>query len=513
MRSLFLYRRKIESAFNFIGSNFCGEGSKSEPLQAARVISFLTEWVQPVLISSDACFDYRLWIVLKFCLQKSATSPSHNLLRPISRAVIHASIILDEDDEPREGEDSFRFLDAFSECVSLLFSSYGRSFNSAGMELWISCAAAAVGFILKLSPSGRFSFSSKDKLLPQMVLLLDHFANFLRFHPSPKSIFRSFVDRLLEPLVELLALLHTNGDHGDHEQGGSLLNVVENSLCNGLCHPSHINGFAALRNSSLKTEVQERRNLNESYHRHLFKKLQDIVDGKKVGSIGGFGHLLQLFVNSLMNKQRVSASIKTTLKSEKEQRLPDQNIGSRRTLFEVLIQFMDPLLLECRKFMEIDLLTSEESVATRMMGFLTIVRTINDILEVTVRNKVYDRTQDSPEGDQCNFLKRVYEAIVIVCKKLYFLWPSVQSVCETSSSENFGLIAKELVVSIGYFLDIEYNVVGNDLTGIWLMILSYLAISEHHDVKSNDSLFRSKILSIGCQMIMTYSDLRQVGKY
>lgn len=424
--------------------------------------------------------------------------------------MIHASSLVDSDKDPRVGEDSSRFCVVLAECLSLLFSSHGRSFNAAGLELWISCTVAAVGLLLKILSSGRSSFLSKDKLSALSILMLEQFASFLRFHPSPKSIFRSFVDRLLEPLVELLALVHAKGGKRDHEYAGSILNVVENALSNGLCHPAHISGFVSLRSSNLKTLVEERKTFNESYHRHFFVKFQNIINEKKVTVMGGLGNLFHLFITNLRNKGGVSTSLKVIHKSDKDQIMPEQEHASGKLLFEVFIQFMEPLFHDCGKFTEMDLSMAGASWEAILMEAYCTVRTINDILESVMREKIYDRTQDSPEGDHCNFLKKVYGMLVIICRKIYVFWLSILHVCEAGSSNILVLIAKELIVSIGYFLEIEYNVVGDDLAGIWLMMLSYLAVSECTGVIS-DSRLTNEILRVGCQMIKIYSDIRQVG--
>ncbi|CAA6655938.1 unnamed protein product [Spirodela intermedia] len=516
-------KTKIELAFNFVGSDCSGDGRGREPLQAGRVISFMSDWVQPVLISSDqeksktlffpdTCLDYRLWIVLKFCMEKSAINVSHNLLRPITRAMVHGSSLVDSDKDPRAGEDSSGFYEVFAECLSLLFSSHGRSFNAAGLELWVSCAVAAVGLLLKILSSDESSFLSKDKLSALSILMLEQFASFLRFHPSPKNIFRSFVDRLLEPLVALLSLVHAKGGKRDHEYAGSLLTAVENALSNGLCHPAHISGFVSLRSSNLKTEVEEPKTFNESYHRHFFVKLQKIVTEKKVTLMGGLGHVFHLFITNLRNKRRVSTSFKVIHKSDKHQTMPEQEHASGKLLFEVFIQFMEPLFHDCGKFTEMDLSVAGASWETVLMESYWTIRSINDILEGVMREKIYDRTQDSPEGDHCNFLKKVYEMVVIICRKVYVFWLSISSVCEAGSSNILVLIAKELIVSIGYFLEIEYNVVGDDLAGIWLMMLSYLAVSECTGAKSDDSRLTNEILRVGCQMIKMYSDIRQASR-
>ncbi|XP_078448325.1 urb2/Npa2 family protein [Wolffia australiana] len=442
--------RKIDLVFNFIG-----EDRRNGVVQTTRLISFLADWIQHLLISTDSCLDFRLWIILKFCLEKSAVGVSHNLLRSIAQGLTHAFSSLDDGD-------SSRFLLAFIDCVSLLLKLNGRNFNAAGVDLWTSCAVPAVHLLSRISSKDCNPFSSKEELLGLLILLLDHFVSFMRFHPSPKTIFKPFVDRLLQPLVELLALLEENA-------GSSVFSAVEDCLYNGLCHPSHIAGFSALRNLNVKS-------LNESYHRHFFLKFQEIVHKKNAVAMGGLGHVFQVFVNSMMSKS--------------------EN-GSSSGLFEVFYQFMEPLFLDCKKFNELDI----AMVETEILGFCSSIRTANDLLGVAAGKRIYDRTQDSAEGDFFCFLKRLYDEIVVAIRKLYGFWSSKSNVL----ANGLHLMARELVVSVGHFLEIEYNVIGDDMTDIWFMMLSYLAISD-------DSSLKNEILRVGRQLLDLYSDLRQATK-
>ncbi|XVE93782.1 hypothetical protein REPUB_Repub01dG0224500 [Reevesia pubescens] len=75
----------------------------------------------------------------------------------------------------------------------------------------------------------------------------------------------------------------------------------------------------------------------------------------------------------------------------------------------------------------------------------------------------------------------------------------------------FPLLAKELFLAVGYFLDIEYDVIGNDLISLWLMMLSYLNIGLSLLDLPDQSLLTSPILDLGCQLVNLYSELRQVN--
>uniref|UniRef100_A0A1D1YWY4 Unhealthy ribosome biogenesis protein 2 n=1 Tax=Anthurium amnicola TaxID=1678845 RepID=A0A1D1YWY4_9ARAE len=509
--------RKVELALGFVTSGGCGDNQGREPVQFSRVVSFLAGWVQPLLISSDldkrkspvffdACLDYRLWVVLKFCLEKSVVSVSQNLLRPVSRVLVHS----ERGDDSTSGEDSTRFYGAFFECLSVLFSSCGKTFNVAGVELWVSSAVPAVGLILKILSSGRCSICNQDVPLRLLLLLLEQFACFLRFHPSPKNIFRSFVDRLLEPLLELLVLLHMRPGDRNYKHAASLLGVVEDVLSNGLFHPVHISGFLSSRCSNAKSEVQASKSFIESYHRHFFGKLQKIITEKKVVAMGGFGLLFRLFVAVVREKRGVSAPLKTIKKLEKDHMGPEKENETIKHLFEVFIQFIEPSVIECKRFIKMDFSGAEGE--TRLIDTHCTLRTLNDVLESFMHEKLYERSQDSPEGAHCSFLKEVYDTVIAMSRKIYMLWLSIPNVHIAGSLNMLLMIAKELIISIGYFFEIEYKVVGDDLAGIWFMMLSYVAACLSTVGTTQGALLTHEILKVGCLMINMYSELRQVSR-
>ncbi|KAA8546070.1 hypothetical protein F0562_020479 [Nyssa sinensis] len=77
--------------------------------------------------------------------------------------------------------------------------------------------------------------------------------------------------------------------------------------------------------------------------------------------------------------------------------------------------------------------------------------------------------------------------------------------------EVLNLIAKELIVAVRYLLEIEYEVVGNDLENLWLMMISYAALGLSLMDAPEQFLLTSEILQLGCQLVNLYSELRQVN--
>ena len=56
-----------------------------------------------------------------------------------------------------------------------------------------------------------------------------------------------FIDKLLEPLMHFLGVLHLRSGGSNSHWTENLLKLVEEVLFNGLFHPIHIDGFLSLR--------------------------------------------------------------------------------------------------------------------------------------------------------------------------------------------------------------------------------------------------------------------------
>nr|CAD1838108.1 unnamed protein product [Ananas comosus var. bracteatus] len=231
-------KRKIELVFDFVASESICCDRRVQPVSITRLVSFVGNWMQPVLISSensrkdleiwDPCLDHRCWAVLKFCLDKSFISVSPNLLRAITRIARHALLEI-SGGSSSSGEESSKLFEQVSEYLSVLLSSNSRAFYNAGVDLWISCAVEFVNLFHKVTANDKPGSSGHQVLLALSICLLEHFASFL--------------------------------SGGKGEQVGRLLRIVGEVLSNGLFHPAHINGFLSLQSFKVKHEDTERRGL------------------------------------------------------------------------------------------------------------------------------------------------------------------------------------------------------------------------------------------------------------
>ncbi|XP_020249955.1 uncharacterized protein LOC109827368 [Asparagus officinalis] len=491
-------QRKVELASEFISSDVGISDARRQPVSVSRLASFLTDWIQPLLIPREKssglcvhCLDCRCWAVLRFCLKNSQFAVSLNLLKSAAQVFKYS-----------EGSaDGKRLFESVLECFELILSANPRAFYNASMDLWRPCVVEIVGSVHRCSGNG-----DHDVVLRLAHLLLGHFVNFLRFHKDPTNIFSKFVDGLLEPLLELLVLLHLRTKGGVCGQFGSLLRLVEDVLSNGLFHPTNIGGFF-----SLKSSIAEQKTWTPKGHREFFKKLGNIITDKKAMVLRGFGYLFRLFITSTKSQKGVSLAAKSDQALAKNSETSDERKETSKPLFEVFVQFMQPLVLECKRCSERELSKYEEGLEDRLLEAHGMLKSLNETLVSFIQEKIYIRTEDTSDGGHYNFLKEVYGTIVLISGKIYQLWLSTLDMDGGRVKKMLPLVAREVVVAVGYFLEIEYKVVEDDLVKLWVMMVSFLAVYLSVEDTQPSSPLTSDILNLGYRLINIYSELRQVS--
>ncbi|KAL5987519.1 hypothetical protein ACLOJK_035267 [Asimina triloba] len=477
---------KIELAFEFVTTHdkTCSRHiCQLESVQLSRLISFLNDWIQSLLISpdkkipidgkdTDPCLDFRCWAVFKFCLEKSNSNLrfSPNLLRTVSHIVNEASSI-----------DGKQLFDSVSDCFSILFSSYGRSFN-ASIDVWVSAVTAALDLVDKIvtcvGVTTRLAYSV---LMP--------FANYLRAHPSPKNVFPVIVERLLEPLLTILVVMDHSSSGSKGDSAGSLFSVLEDILMNGVFHPAHLDGFLCIRSSEkyVRPETQmkgaeESKTIVKSYHKNLFAKVEKFVVERKMTALGGLGNLLLLFILRVKNQKGAASSLGTEPSSKKAEHAdklfpPEISIGkpsfvsdkilhctqmdeaARCSVFDVFVQFMEPLLFDVKRHTQ-KLVEIRDCSKMVLSDVHFILKSLNRMLAVLMRERLYVRTEDISEGAQRNFLKEVYDTVITFSDEMHVYWSSVLKKDDRRCSNVGLLIAKEVITAVGYLLEIEYEVDG-----------------------------------------------------
>uniref|UniRef100_A0A2P2J3V6 Nucleolar 27S pre-rRNA processing Urb2/Npa2 C-terminal domain-containing protein n=1 Tax=Rhizophora mucronata TaxID=61149 RepID=A0A2P2J3V6_RHIMU len=549
-------QKKIERALTCVNSRAKGEidvVEDCETVKLSRLILFLNDWVQSLLLSTgkkvnndgekpssrtvEACLDYRCWVIFKFCLEESlrlqlSLNLSRNLLRAIGCIARTAlSLLVDRSINSKESffvGEGFELYDVSLDCVSLVFSSHGGLSNE-NLDLWISTVRALLEIVQKVYEDSLEGGQVGIFALRFSCLVLEPFAKFLRVHPTRKSSFHGFVDDLLELLLYVLIVLHRHCNVSNHGWPRNLLIMVEEVISQGLFHPIHVDGFMSLCSSekhSASSNV-EPRTVVKSYHRHLFDKLERIIAERKEYILSGLGELFHLLVDRVKRPNKVSVLSGDSKIVGKAGDLPDLlvppsnmlhknnnaapensngpsnlNAEKRKSLFDFFVQIMEPLLLQMNGYLKTEL---ENGLL--LFNVHHTVKSINSLLTSLLNEKLYSKTEDISEGACLNFLQKVYGSILLFSNHLLSL-----STCDMDKQMQETLIslARELLVAIGYLLDIEYEVIGNDSTSLWTMILCYLAIGDSFKDASNHCLLTSQLLGLGCQVLQLYGELRQV---
>lgn len=555
----------MELAFHFVKMRVTKEGNSAdqdyETVKLSRLIVFLNDWVQSLLIPSEkklkgvvqkpegevieTWLDSRCWEIFKFCLEESlrlqvSLNFSRNLLRSIFVIAKNAvslvnSPLLSSQESYFIGEELYSIV---LDCISLVFSSHGGLSNE-NLDLWMSTVDGVLELVHKVYVKNLDSGNMGVFAMRFSCLVLEPFAMFLRVHPTRKTGFHDFIDKLLEPLMHLLSVLHLQSGGSNSHWTENLLKLVEEVLFNGLFHPIHIDGFLSLRGTekyatTTDGESKNSKTVIKSYHRHLFDKLERTLTEKKVLAMGGIGELFRLLVHrvkKLKGASVLSADTKMIGKGGASRNLEDNSLGhtsklysgsinvhldksysssgfsadTRKSLFDFFVQIMEPLLLNINAYLQ-----AKPEVRPELLEVHGTLKSINNLLASFMDEKVYLRTEDTSEGACFNFLKTVYDTVISFSTNL--LWLSKYDLENQKHIGTLTLLANEVFVAVGYLLEIEYEIIGNDLVSLWLMMFSYLTIGlSLVDVLDQSSL-SSKIEAFGCQLINLYSQLRQVSR-
>ncbi|EMS45983.1 hypothetical protein TRIUR3_12480 [Triticum urartu] len=504
-------QRKVELAFNFIKaeSNRSTHGHRADNIQLLRMVSFIGNWVQSILLPSkkvpepfDPVLDYRCWEILRFCIEKKpSVSISLKLLQPLG-CIAKDGLSRVQIGAPCDDHESFLLFERVFDCVSFLFSSNTRAFFNAPVDLWISCVTEAINLVQKVSTNEKKGCTILQNL---GNCLLEQFSSFLRFHANPKNIFRPFVDKILDPLLELLVLLNSQANSIKHKHAGSTLKIAEEILSNGLFHPQHLSGYFGLKNLN-KGIVKD---VKGSYHRHLFERFKGIKAESKAVLLAGFGYLLQLFVTRARNQRTSLAPRGTSFKSpQKTSEGSEEPQQQGESIFEVFMQFMEPLVLECKSYSQKDF---SDLGVTKLVEVHCMLKSINEMLATVTEEKIYVPTEDTSEGSYLQFLQEIYRVLILMAEKMYDFWVSALHLEDTNVKKMLPLMFVEIVVAVGHFLEIEYKVMGSDLVKLWSMIFALSAINASSKDIKPCLLLTSKISSLSSQVIRTFSELRQVA--
>ncbi|XP_048420292.1 uncharacterized protein LOC103958506 [Pyrus x bretschneideri] len=540
--------KKVELAYGFVISRAKEEGGKSnqdtQAVNMSRLIIFVNDWIQSLLISSgkkiqsggekhqaeviDTYLDVRCWEIFKFCLEESlkvnvSLNLSRNLLHSIDLIARNALSLLNKTSSRLtlfSSSEGLQLYNTVLDCIALVFSSHGGLSNE-NLDLWVSTVGAVLDLVHKFYGENLACGNGGDFVFRFVSLVFEPFAKFLRAHPARKNGFRDFINKLLEPLLHLLGLLHLQIEGINPDWTRNLLKLVEEVLSHGLYHPIHIDGFLSLCSSekyatSNSGKSKDSKTTLKSYHRHLFDKLERILAGKNALAVESIGELFRLLIDQVKKLKRASVVTQntkmmgktegstSTALAEKNYCSTSFNAETRKSLLDFFVLIMEPLLLEINGYLETKL-----EMGPVLLDVHCTLKSVNNLVFGFMHERVYVRTEDTSTGACLNFLKKVYNMIISLSSNL--IQSSKYDVVNRTHVDALTLIANEVLSAVGYLMEIEYEVVENDLVSLWLLMLSHLAIGiSLMDVPDRCSL-SFKITDIGCQLVVLYSQLRQVN--
>ncbi|GAB4838473.1 hypothetical protein Ancab_028017 [Ancistrocladus abbreviatus] len=549
--------KKVELLLDYVKSRAVKENDDEDRIlqtvNVSRLIVYVSNWVQTLLISSEkkirvamkdsisgasgSCLDYRCWEIFRFCLKESlrlnfSLRLSRDLLRVI-RCIARSALDLLEIvplklEHSKCDDKAFALYSIVCNCMNLIFSSHGGMSNG-NLDLWIDAVDSVLDAVIKIYSDDLGVCAAGNLVIQLACLVLEPFSKFLRVHPCRKNGFRDFVDKLLQPLLNLLFYMHDNSSPVCIEE---LSKLVKEVLSHALFHPVQIDEFLSLHStdkysSSIDGQLKEPKTMIKSYHRHLFDKLENIIYQKKALAIGGIGELFWLFVdcvkkhktdskrgessklaeNKSINHTAKDLSRTNALDVEKGDYLTSIYPETRKSIFGFFVQTTELLLLDMQTQQQCEL-----QVRISSRNVFCALKSTNKMLSTMLDEKLYTRTEDT-DGEAClNFFKVIYSVIMLYSEKINELWISTGGCNDVAQVDILVSTTKELVVAVRYFLEIEYEVIADDMVSIWIVIISFLAM--RHSLKETPELcsLTSGAVDLACRLVSLYAELRQVSQ-
>ncbi|TKY67774.1 Nucleolar 27S pre-rRNA processing, Urb2/Npa2, C-terminal [Spatholobus suberectus] len=514
---------KVNQAFNFVQSKVgdgVGSDQDCQTIKLPRLICYLNDWILTLLFPPngkenwgngktlqlegiEAYMDIRCWEIFKFCLQESlkfrvSLKMSRNLLQTVQFIARNALSLL-EDSSISSGElcisdERYKLYDITLDCVLLVFSSHGGLSNE-NLDLWVETAKVALELVLKMYSNNLDGSNVGAFALRFLWSVLQPFSKFLGGNSARKG-FHNFVDKLLEPLLHLSGELHLRGSGSNPIWMSRLIKVVEEVLSHGLFHSGHLKDFLSLHGSETI----------KSYPRHLFDELNKIIARKNAMAMGSLGLLFRLYVNSA--RKFKDASQENAQNGENEGRKPGENsisnnisADTQKPFFNFFELIMEPLLLKINAYIQVEIDTKP-----LLLDLHGLLKSIGNLLASFMQEKVYVRAEDTSGGACLNFLKKIFNTLITSSASIFHL----SNYDTINKMEIFSLSANEILVAVGYLLEIEYEVIGEDLVNLWLLMLSCSAINCNLVNALDQCSLSSTTSALGCQLINLYCQLRQV---
>ncbi|KHN38153.1 hypothetical protein glysoja_007195 [Glycine soja] len=138
----------------------------------------------------------------------------------------------------------------------------------------------------------------------------------------------------------------------------------------------------------------------------------------------------------------------------------------QNSLFNFFVLIMEPLLLKINAYIQV-----EVDANPLLLDFHALLKSIGKLLASFMQDKVYVRTEDTSGGACLNFLKKIFNTLMTsFTSVLHFSNYDTTNRTEISST----LPANEILVAMGYLLQIEYEVIGKSVASHVVMLCHQL---------------------------------------
>ncbi|KAL3693846.1 hypothetical protein R1sor_007497 [Riccia sorocarpa] len=155
---------------------------------------------------------------------------------------------------------------------------------------------------------------------------------------------------------------------------------------------------------------------------------------------------------------------------------------------------------------------------------------LNGLLKGAVKERTYVPTEDSTRQTHFKFLLNCFGVVTEFGKLLPSLLNDPDVVVSENSQckpwkqdsrfnldmpvsvELIGRLLREIVVATGYVLELEYRVADNSLDDVWAILLHGAVFHALFNGKEKGEVTNREAVGVACQLITTYSDLRQVDR-
>ncbi|KAL2629877.1 hypothetical protein R1flu_014563 [Riccia fluitans] len=222
----------------------------------------------------------------------------------------------------------------------------------------------------------------------------------------------------------------------------------------------------------------------------------------------------------------------------------------RETRFAVFAELAGPILIDLQRCWSPTKRQSDESRQNKQprelrQGYIAnktaqeakfhlveaevLLSAFNGLLKAAVKERTYVPTEDNARQTHFTFLLKCFSVVV----EFGNLLPGLLNDPDIAIHENtpkpgvqgsrvnmympvlvnlLGSLLREIFVMTGYLLEMEYRVADSKLDDVWAILLHGAILQELCEEKEQAEVTNQEAVKVACQLITTYSDLRQVDR-